>query len=231
MLPKIDVPVYKLILPSTKKEIHYRGFTVKEEKILLMAVLNDDLKEVITAIKQIVNNCILEDNFDVASIPYFDFEYIFIQLRIRSVGSMISLRFRHNDENCGHINEVELDLNSIEIGNIENNSNIMLTDTIGVKMKYPTIETIEDFDSTNLSKVFDLVQSSVEYIFDENKVYSDFTEEELKEYIGNLSQSNAKKLVDFIGSMPTLSKKLEFTCGKCKTELSKEVKGLSDFFA
>ena len=142
-LPKIDKPLFEVTIPSLDRKIKLRPFAVREEKILLMAQQSTDDKEIILAIKQVLNNCIVDPNFDIDSLATFDLEYLFLKLRARSVSNVINVSYRDNEDDKVYDFEIDLDevdmLKKPEVSNV-----IMITDTIGIKMKYPSVTIIDD---------------------------------------------------------------------------------------
>lgn len=172
MLPKFQTPVFSIIQPSTKKEIRYRPFLVKEEKILLMAKESDDKSDVYNAIKQVVNNCVMEENFDVDMIPIYDLEYLFIKIRSASVNNIV--KFQVEDSDDSQVYNLEVDLNDVEVIFPKNHSNkIMISDTIGVVMSYPTPALSEKIKnmSTATDIIYETILNCIEYVFDEEDTY------------------------------------------------------------
>ena len=230
-LPKLDVPVYELTLPSNEETISYRPFLVKEEKILLMAVEGKDQKEMITAIKQILRNCILTKGIKPEELPLFDIEYILLNLRSRSMGDVITTRYVHKD--CKPV-ELEIDVNTIEIKkDPEHTNKIELTDTVGIVMKYPdiTMMNMVDVNGQKTEEVFDLIAKCIDQIYDEENVYgkTDYTTKELKEFILNLSQDQFKMIEGFFGDIPKMQKELDFECS-CGYKEKITLEGLASFF-
>jgi hypothetical protein len=230
MLPKLAVPIYKKIIPSTKKEIIVRPFSVKEEKILMTAGESSDPSDLILALKQIVNNCILTEDFDVGTLSYFDFEYLFLQLRSISVGEILQLSFIHNKETCKHRNTVSINLNDIKVDYDPKLLTINLEDGIGIKLKYPTIDDVTKYSEVSVKTIFNLLVDSVDYVFDKDNVYNEFTREEITNFIEDLPQTKIKGLIDFVTTFPVVKQEIKFTCEKCGDELETEVKGIRDFF-
>ncbi len=232
-LPKLNIPITTIKLPSTGKNITIRPFTVKEEKILLMALESQGEEDILTSIKQIVNNCIVDDSIQFENLAYFDFEYLFLQLRIISIGNIIELGFVHTKEDCGHTNKVSVDLTEIDFKfkpRKEKDMTFMITDTIGIKVHYPSIAILLNYDDFDLTSIFSLLLDCIDYVFDSDTIFSDFTREELKDFIEGIPQSNIKGLVEFITSFPGLEKKLNFKCEKCSEDLEITLKGLKHFF-
>ncbi len=243
MLPKIDVPVYETTLISTGKKVKFRPFLVKEQKLFLMAAQSDDAKEVISIIKQVINNCII-GKVDIDSLPMFDLENLFIQLRARSVGEVVNLRYNCNnivkgedgqDKNCGAL--VKFDLNILEIQpekNPEHTNKIELTKKLGIVMKYPTFEMIDklNLQSGDMDKILDVVIGCIDYIYDENQMYytKDTTKEEMVEFVENMQQADLEKMQKFFDTMPKFKKMVHFKCPKCKYEEDMVIEGIQNFF-
>ena len=170
-LPKLDVPIYELKLPSTNKKISYRPFLVKEEKILLMAMEGEDEGEITTAIKQIINNCIVTKNIDVDKLPLFDIEFILLNLRARSMGDIIKtsyIRKECPEEKCKPV-EIEIDVNTIEVHKDKSHDpKIQLTDNVGIIMKYPDIELMakygNEFTGEKTEEAFELIIKCVDSV-------------------------------------------------------------------
>jgi DNA-directed RNA polymerase subunit M/transcription elongation factor TFIIS len=242
MLPKIDVPMYSVELPLTKKKVRYRPFLVKEEKLLMMAMEADDIKGITTTIKQIVNNCIL-DEIDVDSLPVMDIEFLFLQLRARSVNEIVELSYKCNnilkdDEGtekiCNHI--VKFDFNILEIKptHDENHSNkIELNSELGIVMRYPTFESIEMIeDESDVNKVFSILTTCIDYVYDKDNIYyaKDVPSKDLNEFIESMTREQFDKVKNFFETMPKLKKKVDFKCGKCGYSENIEVEGIQNFF-
>lgn len=240
-LPKIDVPTFEMEQPSTGKTIQYRPFLVKEEKILLMA-LGEKEGDMLRAIKQIATNCILTKEFNINEATSYDIEYIFLQLRAKSVGETISLKFRHrNGQNrmgkkCSHIQEVDINIDDIKLVYKDKiDPKIKLTDTVGIKLKHPSMEvlsTLADDAKDSVSRIMALLRRCTEYIWDEEQMHKaeDATDEELKEFFDTLTSEQFKKIEDFFTSAPALEYQFEYTCKGCDEKTIHRLKGLKDFF-
>ena len=242
MLPKLDVPIYEMQLISTGKTIRYRPFTVKEEKLFLMANESDDLDSVINTIKQVVTNCVLDD-IDIELLPIFDIENIFLNLRAKSISEVVNLKYRCNnnvkdeegkEKKCGHI--INLNFNALEIEpekNEKHNKTIQLTDKLGIVMKYPNFNIVEK--TKNLPEaemVAKMITLCVDYIFDENEVYysKDVDEQELVDFIDSLTREQFLKIQEFFDTIPKLKKELDFKCTKCAYEEKVILEGIQSFF-
>jgi hypothetical protein len=243
MLPKLDVPIYELKLISNGKIVKFRPFLVKEQKIFLMASQSEDAKEVIDAIKQVLSNCVVDDT-DVTSLPVFDLEFLFLNLRAKSVGENVELNYVCNnlvknekdgeeEEACG--GKIKLNVNLMEVDTIKNpehTNKIMLTDKLGLMMKYPSFDIIKKLNIQNESELLKVIISCIDYIFDENEIYyaKDTTEEELTDFIESMQQSDVQKIQKFFETMPKISKNVEFKCKKCGYEEKTTIEGIQNFF-
>lgn len=229
-LPSISTPEFQTVIPSTKETITYRPFLVKEEKILLMAMEGGDENEITNAVIKILNNCILSDT-EIKSLATFDIEFLFMKLRGKSVGEVINLNVVHPDNSdCKHSTEVNINLDRVQVQGEISDGKIMLTDEVGVKMRYPTMDQVVGTKLTNSSEMFDLICGCIEFIYDQENVYQDFTQQELMDWLETLNQSQFKLISDFFEGMPKLSHKIEWTCEQCGKEDSVLVEGLQSFF-
>jgi hypothetical protein len=234
-LPKIDVPIYDLEIPSTGQKIQFRPFLVKEEKILLMAQESKEDKDRTLAIRQILNNCCLTEGVDIDELAAFDIEYYFIQLRARSSGENIDLVYACETEGCKKTTPFQVDLNEIEITKSKNKSNkIKLTDDIGAVLQYPTLETINSLvsEENELETSFRMIAECIEYIYDAEEVYNkkDTEPGEMLAWVEDLSQENFIKLRDFFENMPKIKYTTKIKCSECKKTHKIEIEGLQSFF-
>lgn len=244
MLPKIDMPLYEIDLPLSKKKIQFRPFLVKEEKILLMAAESEDENAVLLAIKQILTNCIIS-KIDVDELPILDFEYLFLHLRARSVGETVDLQYKCNNEiekggekqKCNSI--VKLSFNALEVkpeldGNETNK--IELTPKLGLMLKYPTFGAIDNLSAKEKANptevVIEIILSAIDYIYDDESIYyaKDTPREELVDFIDSLTREQFAKIQEFFEKIPKLKKKLDFKCHKCGYEDAIELEGIQSFF-
>lgn len=242
MLPKIDVPVYEIKLPSTGESIKFRPFTVKEEKLFLMAYESEDVKYSVDTIIQVLNNCVVND-IDVKELPTFDIEYLFLNLRARSIGEIVKLKYRCNNDvgteeepkKCNSSVEIELNTLEIEPSKNPNHTNkIQLTEELGIVMKYPKMGLIKDnTEVDDFNVVLDLIISCIDYIYDKDNLYyaKDSTKEELTEFLDSLQSKDLEKIKEFFDTMPKLKKNMDFSCSKCGYSENIELEGLQSFFA
>ena len=241
MLPKIDVPVYETTLISTGKPIRFRPFLVKEQKIFLMASQSEDAKEVVNAIKQVISNCIIDD-IDVDTLPTFDLENIFMQLRARSVGEKVEMNYVCNNPQvvaggepkaCGGKIKLFLDLLDIKpTTDPEHDKKIQLTPKLGIVMKYPNFEILNSLNIQSQSDLLKIIIACIDYIYDEDQIYyaKDSNEQELMEFIESMQQSDVQKIEKFFQTMPKISKELDFHCTKCGYKENIVIEGIQNFF-
>ena len=238
-LPKIDVPTYNVELPVSKTKIKYRPFLVKEQKNLLMAMEANDSDTVHNAVRDILNNCTLTEGVKIDELPIIDIEYYFLQLRAKSVGELVDLRYRCNNEvegkECGNIMETKYDLNNIKVQQEEQVSpEIQLNERLTVKFKYPQFgmvkSSIKYDDLTELT--FNLIAQSIEWVFDGEQYYygKEQTPQELMEFVESLNQEQFQKIEKFFENLPKLHENIDMKCKKCGFEHKIEVEGLESFF-
>jgi hypothetical protein len=232
MLPKIEHPIYKIKIPSTKKDHSFRPFLVKEEKLLLMAKESGNESDIFTAIKQIVNNCSLDKNLDIDKLSIFDLEYIFLKIRSFSIDNIVKISYRDSEDN--QIYDFEIDLNEIEVKYPENKSNnIKINDTVGLIMKYPSASLYgdEEFLKTQDNHYFELILRCVDKIYMGDEVYevSDVPRKELEDFIENLGVNIFKEVNEFLINVPRLSHTITYTN---KNDVKREIylNSLNDFF-
>jgi hypothetical protein len=244
MLPKLDIPTYEISLVSNDQKIKFRPFLVKEEKILLMALESGQENDILRAIKQILQNCIITE-INIDDLPLFDLQYIFLQLRARSVGETIEVRLRHRDGI--NKNGVECDgtqLIKINIDEIRPSKNkklepkIELSKDIGIVLKYPTVDILDKISTTSntqgiLDNTFEIVAESVDYIYEKDEIYhrKDHKKEEFVEFLNNLNSEQFEKIKEFFSNMPTMSLTKNYRCKKCGIDEELELKTLEDFFS
>jgi len=230
MLPKIDKPIYTLTIPSTEQEIRYRPFLVKEEKILLMAAEGKDEAEMLRAIKQIINNCVVDPGFDVNELSFFDIEYFFIQLRANSVGNIIQIRI--NDEELEVPIMVDLDLNNVQIRNKRKAPLIKITDTMSVQLKYPKADFMDKVEITEsyTKNIFEVVTYLLDKLYDGDQVYkfSEYTKKEVEDFVENLPVQIITEVDEFLKNMPSVYCEVPYVAGG--KEKKAVLSTLSDFF-
>lgn len=241
-LPKIDVPTYEVNLISSGKPIRFRPFLVKEQKLFMMASESDDAKEMIGIIRQVLKNCVL-DEVDVDNLPTFDLEYLFMNLRARSVEEVVELKYKCNnnvkDENgeekkCSGTVDYKLNLLEVQPTKNTNHSNkVQITDNLGVCFKYPTFEMLQKYENMSESEVMvRILTDCIDYIYDKENIYyaKDSSKQELDEFVDSLQQKDLEKFKDFFDTMPEIKKEVHFKCPKCSYEEDITIKGLQNFF-
>lgn len=232
-LPKIDIATFTTELPSNKQKVIFRPFLVKEEKILLMASKGENQNEQVNAIKQIINNCI-QTELDIDKIPLFDLEWIFLQLRLRSVGDIIDLRFKHKEGECEHIQNVSVDLNQINMfHDPTHNNEIKINEDITVFLKYPDIEsTLNMNESENeVDNIVSFLAEGIEFIKHKEQLHEtkDYTKEERRDFFEQLNQQQMLEIQKFYESQPALQHEMKYKCDKCGKEETIFLRGLQDF--
>jgi len=232
-LPKLATPEFETVIPSTKEPIKFRPFLVKEEKILYMALESGDTNDIKNGILGILDNCILTPGVNVNEFATYDVEYLFLKLRSKSVGEIISLNIKHQYSECEGIKSYELNLDDVEIHyNEDHKDTIMITDKVGIKMKMPNLTDVLNNTSNDIDvdSIFKLLLKSVECIFDEENVYDEFSEDELKEFMDNLTQDQFLEVQKFFDTIPKLYHSIEWTCDQCGETETIELQGLQSFF-
>jgi hypothetical protein len=235
-LPKLNVPVYEAVLPSTEKVIKYRPFLVKEEKLLLTAQESGE-DAVLPAVKQILKNCV-QGELDVDKMPIFDIEYLFLRLRAKSIGEEVTLGLKpwgcpqNNGELCKYTTEVAINLEEIECKkDKKHSSKIMLDDKIGIMMKYPDISQI-GIEGSETEMGMKVIKSCINMIFTEEETHErdSFTDKELDEFIDSLNSKQMENINNFFETMPTIKYTAKYTCKTCDEEKETTIQGLQSFF-
>jgi len=236
-LPKLNVPVYEAVLPSTEKVIKYRPFLVKEEKLLFTAQESGE-EAVLPAVKQIIKNCV-QGELDIDNMPLFDIEYLFLRLRAKSVGEEVTLGLKpwgcpqNNGELCEFTTEVSVNLEEIKcVKDKKHTSKIMLDDKIGIMMKYPDISQMNMGESENDAMGMKIIKNSINMIFTEEETHEkdSFTDKELDDFIDSLNTKQMDKIRNFFETMPTLKHTVKYNCKTCGEEKETTVQGLNSFF-
>ena len=211
-LPKIKSPVFEIVIPSINEPVDFRPFLVKEEKILLMAQTGND-RDVVKAIKQIINNCCLNDDINVNNLSVVDLEYIFIKLRARSVNNIVTVNYTDTEDSKDY--KFDINLDEVEVTKPKEVSNkIQVTDEVGIIMSYPNASIIDDMgefaDEMDVLNFF--ISKCMTQIYDENDVYvvSEYSEEELKDFIDSLDVKTFEKIREFFDASPKLNYTIEY---------------------
>ena len=239
-LPKISTPTYELVLPSTGKTIKYRPFLVKEEKILILALESQSTKEITNAIKQVLKDCIITKGIKVEELPTFDIEYIFLNVRGKSVGESLDLIITCGDDGETQV-PVTVFIDQIKVEeDPEHKRDIQLDTDLVLRMKYPSldqfIKTNFDFSaeqsSSNIERSFDVISSCIDVIFNSEESWSavDSTKKELTDWIETLTPNQFKEIEKFFDTMPRLSHTVKVINPKTKVESDVALEGLTSFF-
>lgn len=239
-LPKIATPTYELVLPSTGKTIKYRPFLVKEEKILILALESQSTKEITNAIKQVLKDCIVTKGVKVEELPTFDIEFIFLNVRGKSVGESLDLIITCGDDGETQV-PVTVFIDQIKVEeDPEHKRDIQLDTDLVLRMKYPSldqfIKTNFDFSaeqsSSNIERSFDVISSCIDVIFNSEESWSavDSTKKELTDWIETLTPNQFKEIEKFFDTMPRLSHTVKVTNPKTKVESDVALEGLTSFF-
>ncbi len=242
MLPKISVPIYEVKLISTGKTVKFRPFLVKEQKLFLMAAESDSVEETVNVIRQVLRNCIITE-IDVDALPVFDLEYLFMNLRARSVSEVVNLKYLCNnnvknesgeEKPCNTINEISFNVLEIkpEISP-EHTTKFQINEKIGIIMKYPTFELMQKVNGKSENEmIMELIYSSIESVYDEDNVYymKDNTKEEIVDFVDNLQQKDLDKIRVFFETMPKIKKNIDYKCKKCGYNENLTLEGIQSFF-
>ena len=237
-LPTIVTPTYELELPSTGKKVKYRPFLVKEEKLLVLALESEDTKQITTGIRTVLKNCIQTRGVKVESLPTFDIEYLFLNIRGKSVGEDIEVNLIAPDDGETQV-PVTINIDDIKIQKDESHTNkVKLDAQLVMEMKYPSLDEFIknnfDFnDTVGMDQSFELIASCIDKIYNEEEVWSaaDCTKKEMKDFLEQMNSMQFKEIETFFTTMPKLSHNVTFTNPKTKVENTVVLEGLSSFFA
>ena len=235
-LPKIEVPTYELTLPSEDKKIKYRPFLVREEKVLYIALETGQNKEMVNALKDVVGACTF-DVLNVDRLPIFDIEYLFLQIRAKSVSEVTKFRAICPDDGKTYV-ETEVDLTKVEVQVDDEHTNRIVLDTqrnLGLVLKYPTLKNYDvgrGLDNIEVDKVFNILIDCIDHIFEGDKIYpaKDTSKQELKEFIEGLPQDAFTRIKSFFDTMPKLKHEVEVTNPNTNVTSKIVLTGIADFF-
>ena len=235
-LPIANTPRYKLTIPSSSKTVNYRPFLVKEEKALLIAQQSEDSQTMIDTLKSVIESCII-DKIKVEDLALFDIEYIFTQLRAKSVGENVDLILKCDTcEDDKATVQYTIDLTKLSVDIPENHKKtIQLFDDVGVIMRYPSLDILtkmEKIDTSNVDTVFDIVCSCIEGVYNSEEIFyaKDQKPEEVREFVNNLTQEQFVKIQNFFDTMPKLEQRVNYKCPVCGKDHEKYIRGLDSFF-
>jgi len=235
-LPVANTAKYELTLPSQQKKVSFRPFLVKEEKILLMAMESGNAGEMLNAVKEIVKNCTFGE-IVAEDYPMFDIEYVFLQIRAKSVGEVAKIKVLCPDDKQTYV-DTEIDLSKVEVYVDDDHNNTVVLDEsrkLGIVLKYPSLKDVNENMMTGnikLDQMYDMITNAIETIYEGEKVYQakDSTKEELREFVDNLTADQMKNLNKFYTTMPRLEHKIEVVNPKTQVKSEVVLKGLADFF-
>ena len=237
-LPTLDLPTYEVFLPSLNKSVKFRPFIVKEEKILLIALESNDFKSILNATKQVIQNCIVSEKVKVDDLPLNELELLFLNLRARSMGETVELNYICenvvDEKKCkGQVN-VLVDLLKVSLEQRKVKDTIQLTDSVGIKLKFPTIDVsdIVGNPDSGLDETIEMIEKCTDYLFDSEQVYkpSEMAAGEYREFITNLTQSQYLMIRQFFTDIPRVKYEANAVCMRCKKEHKIFLEGLLDFF-
>lgn len=238
-LPKINTPTYELELPSTGKKIRYRPFLVREEKILIMALESENMKQITDAIVQILSDCILTKAVKVSDLSTFDIEYLFLNVRAKSVGETVEVNVTCPDDEETQV-KVEIAIDDIKIEKNKDHTNIIkLDDTLSMKMKYPSLEQfVENNFETNedvsdVNKSLSMIISCIDMVYDQEESWSasDCSKKELEDFVEQMNTKQFKEIENFFVTMPKLSHTIKVKNPNTKVESEIVLEGLASFFS
>ena len=238
-LPLQNTPTYNMVVPSTKQKIRFRPFLIKEEKSLLIAQQSEDMLVMVDTLKNVIRGCVL-DKIDVDKLATFDIEYMFTQIRARSVGENVDILVQcdddHGDQNEKARVKIIIDLSTIQVVTPEGHTNkIELFDDVGMVMRYPTVEVLNRLENTNtddIEAVFDIVADSVDMIYQGDEIFhaAETPHEEILQFLNNLTSEQFAKVQQFFSTMPKITKDIEYKCPICGKEHKKTLEGMESFF-
>jgi hypothetical protein len=247
ILPVLDKPIYKTNILSRDTPIEFTPFTMKEQKILMMARESKEVDSIVTALRQILSNCLIDKTIVVNDLPMVDLEWLFLNIQAKSSGEIVNLVFKCNnmtmvpsetgelqESECGMLIDCAVNLLEVKIENKNYNRRIMLSDTVGIQMKFPSFEVIQkSIEDENSNEEYLMAALCIDYIFDAKSVYQakDATQEELLNFIEQLSEDNYSKIEEFFSNCPTIKETIQKTCPRCGYNHSIELEGLEDFFS
>ena len=237
-LPKISTPIYEMEIPSLKKKIRYRPFLVKEEKILIIALESEDSKQIANAVKNVISNCILSKGIKVEDLSTFDIEYLFLNIRGKSVGETVDVLITCPDDETTQVPmSINLDEINVEV-DPKHSRDIKLDDTLSLRMRYPSMtefikNNFDSGDGVSVDDTFDLIISCIDQIYSEEESWtaSDSTKKELLEFVEQLSSKQFKEVEKFFETMPKLSHTIKVKNPSTGIESDVVLEGLTSFFA
>ena len=236
-LPKVNTPTYELVLPSTGKKLKYRPFLVREEKILIMALESENVKQITEAVIEILESCILTKNFEINDLATFDLEYLFLNVRSKSVGETVEISVTCPDDNKTTV-PMSIDLDAIKVKKDKKHKNtIKLDETLSLKLKYPSVvqfieNNFEASEKSEVSNTLDMIISCIDTIYTEEESWlaSESTTKELEDFVDQLNTKQFKMIEDFFATMPKLTHSIKVKNPTTEVESTVVLEGLAAFF-
>ena len=238
-LPKVNTPTYELVLPSNNKKIKYRPFLVREEKILIMALESEDMKQITNSVVEILNACILTKGIRINTLSTFDIEYLFLNVRAKSVGESVEVNVTCPDDNKTSV-QVAIDLDSIKVKKNKKHSNVIkLDDVLSLKMKYPSMDQFiennfeANEESSDIKTTLSMITSCIDMIYNDEESWngSESTKKELEEFVEQLNSKQFKLIEDFFTTMPKLTHTVKVKNPQTEVESDVVLEGLAAFFS
>ena len=230
-LPKQTAPKYTCILPSDGREIEYRPFLVKEQKVLLLAQEQEDDAAMFRAVQDLITN-VCED-VKSETLPVIDMEWLFLKIRSKSVGETANIKLTCTDPKCDGTGEAVVNLDDVEVVGDQPENKIMLTDEIGIELRYPRVSDVNQVQGKDqATQTLEMLKNSIVTIFDEENVYptADASTNELNEFVEGLTMQQLEKITTYFDSIPSLQLDVESKCTTCDRELKTTAKGINSFF-
>ena len=228
-LPQLNTAKYTTMVPSLKKEVSFRPYLVKEEKVLMMAMETQDQKSIMRAVKEVIKSCVFDD-IDVDKLAMFDIEALFLALRSKSVGENVNIKLKCE---CEALTEVNINLDEIQINDIKKDNVIPLTSEVGVTMRYPALSDVENIDAEGgIESMMDMIIKCMDSIYDTDAVHdvSNESKESVQSFLDSLNGEQFKKLTEFFEDLPSLNYNAEWDCVSCNKHNTMELKGIASFF-
>lgn len=228
-LPQLNTAKYTTMVPSLKKEVTFRPYLVKEEKVLMMAMETQDQKSIMRAVKEVIKSCVFDD-INVDKLAMFDIEALFLALRSKSVGENVTIKLKCD---CESLTEVNINLDEIQINDIEKDNVIPLTSEVGVTMRYPALSDVENIDvEGGIESMMDMIIQCMDSIYDADAVHdvSNESKESIQSFLDSLNGEQFKKLAEFFEDLPSLNYNAEWDCVSCNKHNTMELKGIASFF-
>lgn len=228
-LPQLNTARYTTMVPSLQKEVSFRPYLVKEEKVLMMAMETQDQKSIMRAVKEVIKSCVFDD-INVDKLAMFDIEALFLALRSKSVGENINIKLKCD---CEELTEVNINLDEIQMNDIGKDNVIPLTSEVGVTMRYPALSDIENIDAEGgIESMMDMIIQCMDSIYDTDAVHdvSNEPKESVQSFLDSLNGEQFKKLAEFFENLPSLNYNAEWDCVGCNKHNTMELKGIASFF-